>query len=140
MKLIRVSFLVLLTVAMQSVWAQENWGQKFEQLGTELPTPNSYRNGSGAPGVNYWQQKADYVIDVTIDDETQVLRGSEMITYHNNSPHTLKYLWVQLDQNVRAPGNLADQTRNTSVRDSTAAKFFASSMGDTGYNGGYAIA
>ncbi len=134
-----VSFLVAMLLAVSTAWAQEEWGRKFEQLGSELPSPNSYRNGAGAPGKNYWQQQADYVIDVTIDDKTQVLRGSEMITYHNNSPHTLSYLWVQLDQNVRAPGNLASQTRTGTIRDSTAAKFFAGSVGATGYNGGYAI-
>ena len=78
------------------------WEQKFEQLGTMLPTPNSYRTASGAPGVDYWQQKADYKIDVTINDENQTLYREEEITYLNNSPDVLRYLWVQLDQNVRS--------------------------------------
>ena len=56
--------------------AQTQWKGKFEQLGELLPTPNSYRTGSGAPGVNYWQQRADYVIDVEVDDATQRLTGS----------------------------------------------------------------
>jgi len=123
-----------------TLMAQEDWEQKFEQLGQELPTPNSYRTGSGAPGENYWQQRADYKIDVSINDETQVLTGSETITYYNNSPHTLNYLWVQLDQNVRAKDNLATQTRTTAIRDSTATKFFASGMGAMDYEGGYKIA
>jgi len=72
---------------------------KFRQLEEILPTPNEQRIGSGAPGPKYWQQKADYVIEVTLDDKNQRITGSELITYHNNSPHQLKYLWLQLDQN-----------------------------------------
>ncbi|MCS6821727.1 MAG: M1 family metallopeptidase [Microscillaceae bacterium] len=72
---------------------------KFEQLGTELPTPNSYRTASGAPGENYWQQKADYKIQVELNDDNQTIKGNETITYYNYSPHELTYLWLQLDQN-----------------------------------------
>jgi len=75
---------------------------KFAQLEQELPTPNEYRNASGAPGHNYYQQKADYKIKVEIDDENQKLYGEEVITYTNNSPDKLEYLWIQLDQNVRS--------------------------------------
>lgn len=74
----------------------------FRQLNEELPTANRYRAGDGAPGPDYWQQRADYVIDVTLDDERQRITGEETITYYNNSPLPLTYLWVQLDQNVRA--------------------------------------
>ncbi len=84
-------------------FGQEGWKGKFEQLGELLPTPNSYRTGSGAPGPNYWQQRADYVIHAEVDDNTQVLTGSETITYYNNSPEALKYLWLQLDQNILLP-------------------------------------
>lgn len=80
-------------------FAQNN---KFAQLGEELPTPNEYRNAAGAPGHNYYQQKADYKIDVKINDDNQSLSGVETITYTNNSPEQLEYLWIQLDQNVRA--------------------------------------
>ncbi len=80
-------------------FSQEN---KFAQLGESLPTPNEYRNAAGAPGHNYYQQKADYKIDVEINDQTQRLSGVETITYTNNSPDHLEYLWIQLDQNVRA--------------------------------------
>jgi len=73
---------------------------KFAQLDIELPTPNEYRNAAGAPGHNYYQQKADYKIKATINDETQVLSGEETITYTNNSPDPLTYLWLQLDQNI----------------------------------------
>lgn len=75
---------------------------KFAQLDIELPTPNGYRTAAGAPGSNYYQQKADYKISVTIDDKTQRLTGEETITYTNNSPDKLEYLWLQLDQNIYA--------------------------------------
>lgn len=90
------------------------WEKKFEQLGTMLPTPNSYRTASGAPGIDYWQQKADYKIDIILNDENQMLYGEENITYYNNSPDILRYLWVQLDQNVRS-----DQSNTPLVTPST---------------------
>ena len=74
-------------------------GDLFRQLEEILPTPDEVRLASGAPGPDYWQQQADHVIDVSIDPQTHLLTGHETITYHNNSPHTLDYLWVQLDQN-----------------------------------------
>jgi hypothetical protein len=75
---------------------------KFRQLKTELATPNVYRNAAGAPGHAYYQQKADYVIDIELDDEKQTIKGTQTITYKNNSPDDLEYLWLQLDQNMRA--------------------------------------
>ena len=76
---------------------------KFRQLGpAELPTPNVYRNAAGAPGHMYWQNEADYKMKIRLDDEQQRVYGEEVITYHNNSPDALDYLWVQLDQNMRA--------------------------------------
>ncbi|MFN5844888.1 MAG: M1 family metallopeptidase [Flavobacteriia bacterium] len=73
---------------------------KFAQLDVELPTPNEYRTAGGAPGHNYYQQKADYKMTIRIDDATQKLIGEETITYTNNSPDKLEYLWLQLDQNI----------------------------------------
>lgn len=75
---------------------------KFKQLTEELATPNVYRTGSGAPGHGYYQNTADYKIQVTLDDAKQSISGSETITYHNESPDVLEYLWIQLDQNMRA--------------------------------------
>ncbi|HWN17445.1 MAG TPA: M1 family metallopeptidase [Gemmatimonadales bacterium] len=66
----------------------------------ELPTPNTIRTGSGAPGPDYWQQRADYVIRASLDTVAQTVTGEERITYTNNSPDTLRYLWIQLDQNL----------------------------------------
>ena len=76
---------------------------KFAQLYDEFATPNGYRNASGAPGPQYYQQQANYVIQVTLDDEKQQIRGEETVTYINNSPDPLAYLWLQLDQNIQKP-------------------------------------
>lgn len=75
---------------------------KFKQMYEEFATPNTYRSASGAPGPNYYQQQADYKMDITLDDKNAKIYGVETITYYNNSPDDLEYLWVQLDQNVRA--------------------------------------
>ena len=97
--------LFIFSISFFNVFSQGSYGEwekKFEQLGTMLPTPNSYRTASGAPGIDYWQQQADYKIDVILNDENQMLYGEESITYYNNSPDILRYLWVQLDQNMRS--------------------------------------
>lgn len=100
----------LVVVFSASVFAQEKkWQGKFEQLDYLLPTPNEYRTGSGAPGPRYWQQKADYDIAVELNDDNQTISGKETITYHNNSPETLTYLWLQLDQNILARDNLTSK-------------------------------
>lgn len=79
-----------------------NHGNKFEQLGTILPTPNVYRTASGAPGHAYWQQRADYEISAYLDEEKRNLKGSQTVTYYNNSPDNLDYLWLQLDENEQS--------------------------------------
>jgi hypothetical protein len=89
-------FLFITLVVSYSAFSQK----KFAQLDLELPTPNDYRTASGAPGHGYYQQKADYKMNLTIDDATQKLYGVETITYTNNSPDQLSYLWLQLDQNI----------------------------------------
>lgn len=75
---------------------------KFRQLEEILPTANEYRTASGAPGHKYWQQRADYTIDVELDDVNQRILGKETVTYKNLSPDTLNYIWLQLDQNIYA--------------------------------------
>jgi hypothetical protein len=75
---------------------------KFKQLYEEFATPNTYRSASGAPGPDYYQQQADYKINIELDDKNAKIFGEETITYTNNSPDDLEYLWLQLDQNVRA--------------------------------------
>ena len=88
--------LLLISITSMNSFAQK----KFAQLDQELPTANEFRTASGAPGNHYYQQKADYKMNITIDDETQKLSGIETITYTNNSPDQLNYLWLQLDQNI----------------------------------------
>jgi len=134
----KLTTLLLLLIATIPSWAQE-WKGKFEQLGEMLPTPNSYRSSSGAPGTSYWQQRADYAIAAEINDDTQVLTGSETITYHNNAPEPLKFIWLQLDQNLYAKGSLTSQTSTGGIRDSVPAKMFAATAGALDYVGGYKI-
>jgi hypothetical protein len=91
---------------------------KFSQMYDLLATPNMFRTASGAPGPAYYQQKADYKIDIELDDKNSKLSGSETITYYNNSPDTLEYLWVQLDQNQAAKNSqspLAENQRTEEV-------------------------
>ena len=76
-----------------------DYEDKFRQLDEVLPTPNVYRNAAGQPGHEYWQQKVDYEIDVTLDEDAHRIEATETISYQNNSPDTLSYLWLQLDQN-----------------------------------------
>ena len=96
-----IMFLTVLTVIAQDIRNNpgSNHGNKFEQLGTILPTPNEYRTASGAPGPKYWQQRADYDIKATLDEKNLMLHGAETITYFNNSPDVLTYIWLQLDEN-----------------------------------------
>jgi hypothetical protein len=82
-----------------------NHGNRFEQLGTILPTPNEYRTASGAPGPKYWQQRCDYDINCELDEANRRLTGRETITYVNNSPDVLTYLWLQLDENEHSNTN-----------------------------------
>ncbi len=91
-----------------------NHGNKFEQMGGILPTPNEYRTASGAPGPKYWQQRVDYDIKCELDEKNLKLNGSETVTYFNNSPNELVYLWLQLDENQHSSVNNANyQTSNT---------------------------
>ncbi|RFM29097.1 M1 family metallopeptidase [Deminuibacter soli] len=93
-----------------------NHGNKFEQLGTILPTPNEYRTASGAPGSKYWQQRADYDIKCTLDEKNTRLTGSETISYYNNSPDALTYLWLQLDENEHSNSKNANYQDGSSLR------------------------
>ncbi len=92
-----------------------NHANKFEQLGTILPTPNEYRTASGAPGPKYWQQRADYNITCSLDEDKQILTGSETITYFNNSPDALTYLWLQLDENQHSSINNSGYQTGSSI-------------------------
>ncbi|MGE0930059.1 M1 family metallopeptidase [Cytophagales bacterium EPR-FJ-38] len=121
--------------------SQDNgWKAKFEQLGTTLPTPNEYRDASGAPGPKYWQQQADYEIKVTLDDNNQTITGWENVTYHNNSPQTLTYLWLQLEQNMRASDSDAKSVTAAGLGGAIPAKSFDQIIGGSpDFDGGYKI-
>jgi len=92
-----------------------NHGNKFEQLGTILPTPNEYRTASGAPGPKYWQQRADYNIKCELDEPNFKLKGSETVTYYNNSPDVLTYIWLQLDENQHSTINNANYQNSSAM-------------------------
>lgn len=112
--------LAFLCIACAGVFAQDirnnpgsNHGNRFEQLGTILPTPNEYRTASGAPGPKYWQQRCDYDITCELDEVNRKLSGKENLTYFNNSPDVLTYLWLQLDENQHSSvNNSGYQTSN----------------------------
>lgn len=114
-----------------------NHGNKFEQLGTILPTPNEYRTASGAPGPKYWQQRCDYVIKCTLDEKNLQLTGSETLNYFNNSPDVLTYLWLQLDENEQSSVNNANyQTGSTMpemVTGRTLERYAENNKVDNGY-------
>lgn len=97
-----------------------NHGNKFEQLGTVLPTPNEYRTASGAPGPKYWQQRADYDIKCELDETKKKITGVETITYFNNSPDVLTYLWLQLDENEHTNDRNAGYQDGSSMGTQTA--------------------
>lgn len=120
-------------------FGQGKWDQKFEQLGPILPSPNSYRTASGAPGTDYWQNQADYEIAVELNDASQSITGSETITYYNNSPDQLSYLWVQLDQNMRAPDSDTPLIRPTGMADSIAGKTLQAIANSGDYEGGFKV-
>lgn len=100
-----------------SAIAAEPFDDKFRQLDELLPTPTTIRTASGAPGHAYWQQRADYTIRATLDEAKRTITGAETITYHNNSPDALTYLWIQLDQNLFKPGSDARTTATLPSRD-----------------------
>ena len=128
-----VSFYALGTLAQ----GDPMWEGKFEQLGQTLPTPNEYRTGSGAPGPRYWQQKADYVISIELQETTNSISGTETITYTNNSPDVLKYLWLQVDQNILSKENTLGNSNTDVVKDSTNAKTYAKEVSD--FDAGFKI-
>ena len=97
-------------------WSMETTNEppfedKFRQLEEILPTPNAYRNAAGQPGHAYWQQQVDYSIEVTLDEEKQRISATQTVTYHNNSPDTLTYLWLHLDQNRFRDDSIAEMSR-----------------------------
>lgn len=128
--------LCIVSISSTSALAQYN-NSKFHQLDEWWPTPNAYRNGAGAPGHAYWQQRADYDIKVSLDDERRRITGSESITYYNNSPDVLTYVWLQLDQNIfkkNSMTNLASTSYGMKNMSFDAYEVMMNDLFDGGYN------
>ena len=112
---------------------------KFRQIYQVFSTPNSYRSASGAPGPNYYQQQADYKMDITLDDKNAKIYGEETITYTNNSPDVLEFLWVQLDQNVRTKDTKSALRNGGGVPLAAPTSSFVSSYMKESFDGGFNI-
>ena len=112
---------------------------KFKQLYEEFATPNTYRSASGAPGPDYYQQQADYVMDIRLDDKNAKIFGQETITYTNNSPDDLEYLWLQLDQNIRTKDSKALLKNGSAVKESEDTADFVQKYITESFDGGFNI-
>ena len=123
-----------------NVVANKNtFDDKFRQLEEILPTPTTYRTASGAPGHQYWQQEVNYDIDISLDDKTQRLSGNETIDYQNNSPDTLRYIWLQLDQNRMKSGSDYKVSSTVPTDKKITYKKFRTMVETPKFNGGYQI-
>jgi hypothetical protein len=132
-----VGFLFL---GLHSSFAQnETTNQKFSQLDQELPTPNSYRTASGAPGHEYWQQQADYKIKVELNDEKQQIFGEETVTFTNNSPDELSYLWLQLDQNIYDKNSDTKKVKTGTIGEKMSIGDLAFATGESDFDGGFRL-
>lgn len=142
-----LSLLAITCTLFVTAWSQDirnnphsNHGNKFEQLGTILPTPNEYRTASGAPGPKYWQQRADYDIQCELDENNNVLTGSETVTYFNNSPDVLTYIWFQLDENEHSNINNANYQNASTMPQAMTDEMLASMIEATGkVDNGYGV-
>lgn len=112
---------------------------KFRQMYDLLATPNMYRTASGAPGPEYYQQQADYKIDIELDDKNTKLYGSETITYHNNAKESLDYLWIQLDQNNKARTSKTPLIQDEKVDPSIGVNDFSRKYLEEQFDGGFRI-
>lgn len=130
-----ISLLIIST----ALFAQlpENRATKFKQLEELLPTPNSYRTASGSPGHNYYQQRADYDMDIVLDDDKQRIYGEQTVTYYNNSPDELRYLWVQLDQNMRAQESITKKVRTEALGERVSSAQLKRMLND--FDGGFKL-
>lgn len=112
---------------------------KFKQLYEEFATPNTYRSASGAPGPDYYQQQADYKMDIELDDKNAKIYGSETITYTNNSPDDLSFLWLQLDQNVRSKTSKSPLRDDEGIPVAEPVASFATKYMTAPFDGGFNI-
>ncbi len=139
----KIGFLLLSFVFMPQFNAQTKQGHtnenKFRQMYDLLATPNEQHNATGAPGKGYTQQKVDYVIDVTLDDDKKQITGAETITYHNNSPDKLEFLWVQLDQNMRAKDSKTPDINPNKIPEKLSKTRFEKTFENEPFDGGFNI-
>lgn len=139
MRLAYTLFLVAISFGVNLI-AQNNSNinhLRFKQLEQELPTPNTYRTASGSPGHQYYQQRADYNMQITLDDANQRIYGEEVIIYFNQSPDALSYLWLQLDQNVRAQNSLSSRANPSSLGERVSTSQMKRILND--FDGGFKI-
>lgn len=148
MKRLKFCLVSLFAISMTVTFAQEPSKErapghlnesKFKQMYEEFATPNMYRSASGTPGPNYYQQQADYKMDIELDDKNAKIYGKETITYHNNAPESLEFLWLQLDQNVRAEDSKAPLRNSSSVTSAYNAQTFTKAFMNTSFDGGFKI-
>ena len=142
----KLGILLLSLVFVANTFAQKKEVQqghtnqnKFKQLKDEFATPNDQRTASGAPGKNYTQQKVDYVMDIVLDDEKQKITGAETISYHNNSADELAYLWLQLDQNMRAADSKTPDIQTDNIPEKISKTRFDQSFPEVAFDGGFKI-
>jgi hypothetical protein len=110
---------------------------KFSQMYAEMATPNMFRTASGAPGPAYYQQRADYKINLELDDKASRMYGSETVTYYNNAPESLDYLWVQLDQNIARRDSQTPLIDNQTMPPATSPENFAKTYMGKSFDGGF---
>lgn len=148
MRILKYCFLSVIFIS-TSLFAQESTSakqqghtdqNKFRQMKDLLATPNETRTASGAPGYKYTQQQVDYVMDIRLDENTSQIFGNEKITYHNNSKDHLQYLWIQLDQNMRAKDSKTPDVKAESFRTAfnSAERFTKNNLQDK-FDGGFNI-
>ena len=121
MRIILLSLFTLFSISFSQAQTQP-WQGKFEPIDNMIKAPSYYRTASGAPSKAYWQQRADYKIKAQLDEKNNTISGEETITYHNNSPDDLSYLWIQLEQNVNRKENEDFGDVFGGVRDSISAR------------------
>jgi hypothetical protein len=140
--------IVLVTVVSQLSFAQEKQKEtdkdfrnpdKFKQMYDLLATPNMYRTASGAPGPEYYQQQADYKMDIELDDKNTKLYGKEMVTYTNNAKEPLDYLWMQLDQNQQSRKSLSPLVESSKTEPAMTVQGFSRKYLEEDFDGGFNI-
>ncbi|MCK5781926.1 MAG: M1 family metallopeptidase [Flavobacteriales bacterium] len=134
-----ISFVIVLFLSVQVKAQEKNYDvNAFESIDELLPTANLYRSASGVPGPKYYQQKADYRIKVSLDEEKNQIHGEESVVYKNNSPDKLTYIWIQLDQNIRKKNSFSKKIKTSSIGDAMSLGTYENSYASP-FDGGYKI-